>query len=93
MLFYSILFILNVLTFGLYGIDKNRAVYARSRVPEAVLLGLAVIGGAYGACMGMWLFRHKTRHKAFQITAPLFLAIWVAIIVCLIKFTNPFFYI
>lgn len=89
MWFYTILFILNVVTFGLYALDKNHAVYAQSRVPEAVLLGLTVIGGSYGACMGMLLFRHKTRHRAFQITAPLFFVIWVAISVCLIIFAHP----
>lgn len=87
---YTILFIMNVITFGLYGLDKNHAVYAKGRIPEAVLLGLAVIGGAYGAYMGMLLFRHKTRHKAFQVTCPLFLGIWIAILVCLIVYANPY---
>lgn len=80
MWFYTILFILNILTFGLYAFDKNRAVYERERIPEAVLLGLTVIGGAYGAAMGMLLFRHKTLHKAFTITVPVFLIIWLAIV-------------
>lgn len=86
MWFYTILFILNVLTFGLYALDKNHAIYERGRIPEAVLLGLTVIGGAYGAAMGMLLFRHKTRHTAFTITVPIFLVIWLAIVTCVVLF-------
>lgn len=84
MWFYTILFILNVVTFGLYALDKNHAVYHKDRIPEAVLLGLPVIGGGYGALMGMMLFRHKTRHTSFRITVPLFFIIWLIILIFLV---------
>lgn len=78
---YSFLFCINVITFGLYAIDKRNAYYGFWRIPEAVLLGLAVLGGAYGAGTGMLLFRHKTLHTAFLITVPLFFLIWMAVLV------------
>ena len=81
--FYTFLFVINVIAFGLYAIDKQRAHYGLWRIPEAVLLGLAVIGGAYGAGAGMLLFRHKTRHTAFLLTVPLFFVIWMAIVITL----------
>ncbi len=81
--FFSILFILNVLGFGLYAIDKHCAVYGKWRVPESLLLGLAFVGGAYGAGMGMLLFHHKTRHGVFLITVPLSFVLWMIIIVVL----------
>jgi uncharacterized membrane protein YsdA (DUF1294 family) len=81
--FYTFLFVINVIAFGLYAIDKQRAHYGLWRIPEAVLLGLAVIGGAYGAGAGMLLFRHKTRHTAFLLTVPLFFIIWMAIVITL----------
>jgi uncharacterized membrane protein YsdA (DUF1294 family) len=34
---------INVVTFFLYGIDKMKAKRSKWRIPEAVLLGLAVI--------------------------------------------------
>lgn len=80
---YTFLFLISVLAFGLYAIDKRNAVYGNRRIPEAVLLGLAIIGGAYGAGMGMLLFRHKTRHMAFLITVPLFFIIWLAVLIFL----------
>ena len=80
-LFYSILFILNVLAFGLYAWDKHKATYGKRRIPESVLLGFAVLGGAYGALCGMWLFRHKTLHDAFRITVPICFFVWVVVLV------------
>lgn len=80
---YVYLFVINVLTFGLYAIDKRRAIYNKWRIPEYCLLGLAVIGGAYGAGSGMLLFRHKTRHLSFQITIPLCFILWMILLVFL----------
>lgn len=80
---YTFLFIINVLAFGLYAFDKRFAVYGERRIPEAVLIGLAIIGGGYGAGMGMMLFRHKTRHTAFLITVPLFFVIWLVALILL----------
>ena len=80
---YTFLFVINVLAFGLYTIDKRHACYSRWRIHEWVLLFLAIIGGAYGAGMAMSLFRHKTRHRSFQIIVPVCLVIWLAILVLL----------
>lgn len=57
---------INVLTFGVYGYDKRIAGSDIVRVPEAVLLGLALIGGSPGALLGMQLFNHKTRKGSFR---------------------------
>lgn len=57
---------INVLTFGAYGYDKRIAGSEMVRVPEAVLLGLALVGGSPGALLGMQLFKHKTRKGSFR---------------------------
>lgn len=62
---YTYLFVVNVVAYLLYAADKHRAYYGLWRYPETLLLGIAIAGGAYGAGMGMWLFRHKTLHRAF----------------------------
>lgn len=74
------LVVINVVTFIVYGIDKWKARHAKWRIPEAVLLGLAFIGGSIGACMGMHVWHHKTLHKRFQYGVPLILLIQVAFI-------------
>ena len=45
MIFYT-LCIINIITFFVYGLDKLKAVNHWWRIPEWVLLGLAVAGGA-----------------------------------------------
>lgn len=88
-LFYTYLFLINILSFGIYAIDKRRAHYHCWRIPEFVLLGLAVIGGAYGTSMGMWLFRHKTLHRSFLITVPLCLVLWLLVLAWICYTNSP----
>lgn len=80
---YIFLFFINVLAFCLYALDKRKAVYGMRRISEAALLTLAAVGGAYGAGMGMMLFRHKTKHKSFLITVPICFVLWMVILVLL----------
>ena len=79
----SVILIVNVLTFLLYGIDKWKAKRSRWRIPESVLLGMAAVGGSVGAWLGMRVWRHKTQHKKFRYGVP---AILVAQIVLLVWF-------
>ena len=57
----------NPVALALYSLDKHRAVRGGRRVPEAVLLGLALIGGSPAAALGMILLRHKTRKTSFLV--------------------------
>ena len=63
----------NIISFGLYGSDKVRARRRAERIPERLLLGIALLGGALGAIVAMYMFRHKTRHMRFVVLVPLFL--------------------
>lgn len=72
---------INVVTFFLYGIDKFKAQRSKWRIPELVLLGLAVVGGSVGAWLGMIVLRHKTLHKKFRYGIPLILALQIALLI------------
>ena len=56
------------------GSDKLRAKRGARRVPEARLFLLALLGGGIGGFLGMYAFRHKTRHLQFVIGFPLIAA-------------------
>ena len=71
---------INVITFIIYGIDKLKAKKGKWRIPEASLLGLAVIGGSIGAYFGIKVWHHKTLHKKFKYGIP---AIIILQLVCI----------
>ena len=64
---------------GLYAMftDKQRAKKRAFRVPEATLFAIAIIGGSIGSILGMYLFRHKTRHWYFVYGMPLILILQI----------------
>lgn len=78
------IFIINLIAFAAYGIDKAKARNGTRRIPEKTLIGLAAFGGAIGALIGMLAFRHKTRKIKFTITIPVFTALWTAVTLFLI---------
>lgn len=51
--------------------DKKRAIKHKYRVPEATLLTLGALGGAFAEYVTMKKIRHKTLHKKFMIGLPL----------------------
>ncbi|MFC3550962.1 DUF1294 domain-containing protein [Lysobacter cavernae] len=78
------LLLLNAATAAVYGYDKAIAGGRRRRVPERVLLGLALCGGSPGAFVAMRVFRHKTVKRGFRkafwciVTLQLGLLAWFA---------------
>ncbi len=64
------LFIINISSFILYGIDKQKAIKHKFRISENTLIFSALIGGSVGAFLGMQFFRHKTKHPKFIIGVP-----------------------
>ena len=55
-------------------IDKIKAKKNRWRISEATLMLMAAVGGSVGCLLGMYLFRHKTKHLKFTLGIPLILA-------------------
>ena len=65
------LLLINAAAFLLMRTDKLRARKKQWRIPEAVLLLFAALGGSLGATAAMFLFRHKTKHPMFLIGFPI----------------------
>jgi uncharacterized membrane protein YsdA (DUF1294 family) len=64
------LLILNIVAAGVTIGDKLRAKRHGARVPEAVLLWLAALGGSPMMYLTMRLIRHKTRKPKFMVGIP-----------------------
>ena len=62
--------LINLIVFCMYGVDKNRSRKGAWRIPERSLLRGTWLMGGVGAWLGMRMFRHKTKHLVFQISAP-----------------------
>lgn len=77
--------IMDLAAFVLFGIDKRRARKHRWRIPERRLFAVALAGGSLGALAGMYVFRHKTRHRLFSWGVPLLFLAQIGIFVGMIK--------
>ena len=77
------LLLINAAAFILMLVDKRKARKNRWRIPERTLILSALFGGSIGALLGMYTFRHKTRHLKFTLGIPailigqIALAIWI----------------
>lgn len=54
-------------------VDKKRAIQRKWRISENTLILISILGGSIGALIGMYTFRHKTKHLKFKLGIPLIL--------------------
>ena len=74
----------NAAGFILMLVDKYKAKKNLWRIPEAWLMGVALVGGSLGILWGMYSARHKTKHLKFTLGIPVIFAIQVVLAVLLI---------
>lgn len=73
------LFIVNLIAFFIFGIDKLKAKRDSYRISEKTLITICAVGGALGGLLGMMIFHHKTSKPKFVITVPLLVLIYGAL--------------
>lgn len=73
--------VMSVLGFAIMGIDKAKAKNGKWRVKEAALFAIAILGGAVGGTLGMYVFRHKTKHRYFAVFFPILALVDIALYV------------
>jgi len=71
---------MNLLGLILFAYDKRQAVQHKWRIQERTLFLVALLGGAPGASLGMYLFHHKTQKMKFVIGIPSILLFHVVLI-------------
>ena len=77
--------VINLIGFALMGIDKYRAKKRAFRIPEATLFIVAIIGGSIGSIIGMYAFRHKTKHFSFVYGMPFILILQIILVAAIMN--------
>ncbi|MEN8075533.1 DUF1294 domain-containing protein [Clostridioides difficile] len=72
--------ILNLTLFILMGIDKRRAKLNKWRISEKSLFLFSLFGGSIGGIIGIYTFKHKTRHLKFTFGFPIILILQLIIL-------------
>lgn len=67
--------IINLFSIFLMKYDKIKAKNNQYRISEKTLFLVAIILGGPGIYIGMYLFRHKTKHVKFIIGIPLIIIV------------------
>ena len=79
-LFYYLVLV-NIIAFITIYIDKKKAIKHKWRIKESTLFLLSIIGGSIGTLLGMYTFRHKTKHLKFTLGIPLIIIIQILIFI------------
>ena len=77
----------SIVCFFAFGLDKWLAVRKKRRIRERTLHLLMWLLGAPGGLLGMNVFRHKTAHASFWISAVAALAVQLALAWAIVAMT------
>ena len=77
---FGYILVMSIVAFCVCGADKFAAQRQKSRVPEKVLFLLSALGGSVGMYLGMFTFRHKTKHWYFVVGIPAIILVQAALI-------------
>lgn len=69
--------IMNLIGFFMMGIDKRKAIRHKWRIPEKAFFIVSILSGSLGTLIGMYTFRHKTKHAKFVVGIPIILVLQV----------------
>ena len=62
--------VINIIGFLIMGLDKAKAKRKVWRIPEKTFFIVSLLGGGLGSWIGMYTFRHKTKHWYFVVGIP-----------------------
>ncbi|CDA79191.1 DUF1294 domain-containing protein [Negativibacillus massiliensis] len=82
---FGYILVMSIVAFCVCGADKFAAQRQKSRVPEKVLFLLSALGGSVGMYLGMFTFRHKTKHWYFVVGIPAIILVQAALILYFIR--------
>jgi uncharacterized membrane protein YsdA (DUF1294 family) len=77
---------MSLFAFILMGMDKRKAIRNAWRIPERTLILVAFLGGGFGSFLGMYFFRHKTKHIKFVLLLPISAILYTLLLLWLYNF-------
>ena len=77
---YYLVFINIVGLLSMY-LDKYFAKNNMYRISEKILFFIAIMGGSIGSIIGMYQFRHKTKHRQFTTGLPIIIFTQIIILI------------
>ncbi|RNA62630.1 DUF1294 domain-containing protein [Chryseobacterium nematophagum] len=77
---YLFFIVFNMLSLGVFGLDKYRAIRHQRRISESFLLTITFFGGTIGALLGMLIFRHKVAKRSFILKIILVILLQIMIL-------------
>lgn len=80
--------IINIIGYILMGYDKHLAINKKYRISENTLFLIAFFLGSIGIYLGMYIFRHKTKHLSFKFLIPICFLINIFFIYSLILYFS-----
>ena len=78
---FAVVALMSIIGFITMYVDKKKAQKGKWRIPEAGLFAVAILLGGIGSTLGMYVFRHKTKHWYFAVFFPIFALIDIAAVV------------
>lgn len=85
------IFLVNLIAFVLIYTDKQKSIRKKWRIKESTIIFLSLIGGSIGTYIGMYTFRHKTKHLKFTLGVPMIILAQVLAYIFIIKEMNNLF--
>lgn len=83
--FLTYLILVNIISFILIFIDKQKAKNSSNRISENTLFLMSFIGGIFGTISGMLLFSHKTSKASFKLVVGIIVLIQFVSVYCFLK--------
>lgn len=87
---YFIIYIIaiNLLSFYVMYSDKSKAIRNARRIPEKSIFLLCFLGGSLGTYLGMYKFRHKTKHINFLVMVPVIFLLNIIMAYFILKYIK-----
>lgn len=92
---YFMLYILgiNLLGFILMKLDKSYAIKNKYRISEKTFFIISALLGSIGVYIGMYTFRHKTKHINFTVMVPVLFILNIFTVYAIFKYNLLSYFI